>query len=318
MELRRLVFLANQKVDPTQKQSYWGPATDVGATVGDLVEERRPPHGFCYDSLMANCLLSLGSNLGDRGAHLQAALRSLSSLPQTSLLAQSSFRDTQPAGGPVQDPYLNAAAIIETSLDPLILLRRLQLIESSLGRVRTQRWGPRRIDLDLLLYDQLELNSPDLTVPHPRMAFRRFVLEPAVEIAAEMVYPINGWTVRMLAEHSHKADRTIVLRSTDGSNEQLLNSLADLPNVDIFRYQRKSRGDLSTRESCHKWTIFDRQITKMRTPPALVVVWQPTATNLESLDKSRRSKQRGPHLWIPGVTIEQARQEVIAAMAAME
>src|SRR5262245_24890681 len=148
---------------------------------------------------MANCLLSLGSNLGDRGAHLQASLRCLGSLPQTSLIAQSSFRDTNPVGGPAaQDPYLNAAALIETSLALHQLLAQLQRIENELGRIRTERWGPRTIDLDLLLYDQLEIESPELTLPHPRMSFRRFVLEPAAEIAAEMVYPINGWTIRRL------------------------------------------------------------------------------------------------------------------------
>ncbi len=274
---------------------------------------------------MAKCLLSLGSNLGDRSAHLQTALQQISTLPHTHLIAHSAFRDTQPIGGPAQDHYLNAAATIETSLEPLILLRRLQLIESNLGRVRTERWGPRTIDLDLLLYDQWELNQSELTIPHPRMSFRRFVLEPAVEVAAEMVYPINSWTVQMLAEHLQQTTRCIVLRSQDGSHEKLLSSLADVPNVEISRYQRRSRRssfrtatEHASEEGNCPWTLFDRFVAEIQDPPALVVVWQPALTNLEPLDAFRRSNRQGPHLWIPGIPLEQARQEVIAAMAAME
>ena len=96
----------------------------------------------------------------------------------------------RPIGGPAgQEPFLNAAALLETSLPPAELLARLQRIELHLGRTRETRWAARTLDLDLLLYDNLVLNTPYLTLPHPRMAFRRFVLEPAAEVAPEMAHP---------------------------------------------------------------------------------------------------------------------------------
>ena len=90
---------------------------------------------------------------------------------------------------------MNAAALLETDLPPAALLAALQDIERRLGRIRAERWGPRTIDLDLLLYDQLELETPELILPHPRMSFRRFVLGPAAEIAAEMAHPVCGNTI---------------------------------------------------------------------------------------------------------------------------
>ncbi|WP_254508354.1 2-amino-4-hydroxy-6-hydroxymethyldihydropteridine diphosphokinase [Anatilimnocola floriformis] len=249
---------------------------------------------------MANCLLSLGSNLGDRGAHLQAALRSLSSLPQTVLLAQSSFRDTKPVGGPAaQDPFLNAAALIETSLSAQQLLAELQRIENELGRVRTERWGPRTIDLDLLLYDKLELESPELTLPHPRMSFRRFVLEPANEIAAEMVYPINGWTIARLLENICKLPAEIALSPGLSESELRIDHSPEWALVDF---------DEQSRRELHGGV-----------KPRLVVVWHPAdAPSLSRLRRIRRRPDSPPMLWIAGASFEQARQEVIAAMAAME
>lgn len=152
--------------------------------------------------VMARCLIGIGANLGDRSATVSRAVERLANAEAVTLLARSRNFETQPVGGPAgQPPYLNAAALIETTLSPERLLDLLQQIESDLGRQRLVRWGARVIDLDLLLYDQLELESPRLVLPHPRLAVRRFVLEPAAEIAAAMIHPAIGWTMEQLGRH---------------------------------------------------------------------------------------------------------------------
>lgn len=164
---------------------------------------------------MATALLSLGSNVGDRAATLQQSLDLLALMPGLRIAATSFFHETKPAGGPApQEKFLNAAARLETSLSPRELLSVLQNVENQLGRVRDQRWGPRTIDLDLLLYDEVELETAELTLPHPRMSFRRFVLEPAAEIASEMVYPINGWTVGELRTNLEESPKYLALSCT--------------------------------------------------------------------------------------------------------
>jgi 2-amino-4-hydroxy-6-hydroxymethyldihydropteridine diphosphokinase len=151
---------------------------------------------------MVECLIALGANLGDRAATLEAALALIAEDSQSRLIARSGFYETAAVGGPAgQQAFLNAAARIETSRDCAATWELLSSVERRLGRVRDVRWGPRTIDLDLLLYGSLVLKSADLEVPHPRMAFRRFVLAPAAEVAAEMVHPTIGWTMRQLLAH---------------------------------------------------------------------------------------------------------------------
>ena len=126
-------------------------------------------------------IIALGSNLGDRVAYLRFGLDSLSNV-----IAQSQVFETDPVGGPDnQGAYLNMVAIVDTDLDPFALLRRLLQIEADANRVRVERWGPRTLDLDILFYDDYTITSEELTVPHPRFAERRFVLEPLAEVASE-------------------------------------------------------------------------------------------------------------------------------------
>ena len=149
---------------------------------------------------MATCLIGLGSNLGNRADCLDRASGLIARHAQVHDVLLSSYHRTPPVGGPAgQQDFLNAALRLETSLSPLDVLAWLQQCESHLGRRRTVRWGSRSIDLDLLLYDQITLDLPNLQVPHPRMAFRRFVLEPAAEIAGQMLHPSIGWSVARLA-----------------------------------------------------------------------------------------------------------------------
>jgi 2-amino-4-hydroxy-6-hydroxymethyldihydropteridine diphosphokinase len=145
--------------------------------------------------------IGLGSNLGDRHDYLQRALQALREQPGVVVVGLSSIHETEPEGGPTgQGKYLNAVAELQTDLNPGELLRILLDVEQRLGRIRGERNGPRTIDLDLLLYGDLILKEPGLTLPHPRMHERSFVLEPLSEIAASAIHPVLRCTVRQLAE----------------------------------------------------------------------------------------------------------------------
>lgn len=129
---------------------------------------------------MSTVLLALGSNLGDRRANLRAALAALEEAGVT--VTRTSFAWETPPVPADQPPFLNAAAAAETSLEPPALLAALKQIERALGRRPARRWGPRPIDLDILFYDGVRLDTPDLTIPHPRIAERAFVLAPLSEV----------------------------------------------------------------------------------------------------------------------------------------
>jgi 2-amino-4-hydroxy-6-hydroxymethyldihydropteridine diphosphokinase len=149
--------------------------------------------------MSSRALIGLGSNLGDRRATLEGAIAALGATPGIRVRRVSAFQETEPVGGPPgQGAYLNAAAELETTLEPLELLHVLQTIENRFGRVRTVRWGERTLDLDLLLFDDRIIRTPTLSVPHPRFAERRFVLEPLAEIAPQAVEPRTGRTVSEL------------------------------------------------------------------------------------------------------------------------
>jgi 2-amino-4-hydroxy-6-hydroxymethyldihydropteridine diphosphokinase len=151
---------------------------------------------------MATALIALGSNLGDRQRKLDDAVAQLGNTPNVVVLATSRWRETKPVGGPEgQAAFLNGAALLGTSLTPQQLHAVLQQIETAAGRTREGRWAPRTLDLDLLLYDDQVIDTPELTVPHPRMAFRRFVLERAAEIGPDMRHPTIGWTIEKLTDH---------------------------------------------------------------------------------------------------------------------
>jgi 2-amino-4-hydroxy-6-hydroxymethyldihydropteridine diphosphokinase len=150
--------------------------------------------------------LALGSNLdgpvGDRHVSLDAAIAQIAHLPQTRLLACSSVIETKPWGPVPQGDYLNAACLVETTLTPHALLVLLHTIERSLGRDRSHetRFGPRTLDLDIVLFADLILSDPDLIIPHPRMHERAFVLGPLAQIAPAMLHPTLRRTVLQLFE----------------------------------------------------------------------------------------------------------------------
>jgi len=150
---------------------------------------------------MTTVYLGLGSNLGDRRRNLEAALDALRAHPQIAVTAVSAFLETDPVGGPPgQGRFLNAAAKIETDLLPEALLEELKRVERALGRKPGPRWGPREVDLDILLCGDTILETGTLVIPHPRMRERRFVLEPLAEIAPTARDPVTGLSVRDLLE----------------------------------------------------------------------------------------------------------------------
>jgi 2-amino-4-hydroxy-6-hydroxymethyldihydropteridine diphosphokinase len=149
---------------------------------------------------MTNAFIGIGSNLGDRETYLRRALEQLGSEEGLEVVAVSELRETEPVGPVEQGPFLNGAVQIRTGLPARKLLERLLAIEERLGRVRGERYGPRTIDLDLLLYGDEELDEPGLTVPHPRLHERRFALEPLAELAPDLVVPGRGSLSGLLAE----------------------------------------------------------------------------------------------------------------------
>jgi len=146
--------------------------------------------------------IALGSNLGDREATVHDAIQRLDSHDDIKVLTVSAMHETEPVGQSGQRRYINAAAKLRTTLDPQELLDALLAIERRLGRSRhdCQKWGPRTIDLDLLLYGDDVINRPGLVVPHPRMHERSFVLDPLLEIAAAVQHPVLGETIESLRQ----------------------------------------------------------------------------------------------------------------------
>jgi len=196
---------------------------------------------------MANALIALGANLGERRHTLSAAFVQLARLPGTLLLKRSQLHATRPIGGPVgQGEFLNAAALLSTSLSPAELMGGLHKIEAAANRQRIERWQARTLDLDLLLYDEQVIDGPNaqgLVVPHPRMSFRRFVLEQAVDVAPGMVHPPSGWTIAGLLFHLQQSDNRVAVGS---ENEEAARPLIDVlsrtfPETEAALYQRHDR-----------------------------------------------------------------------------
>ena len=149
---------------------------------------------------MATAFIGIGSNLGDRETHLRRALDLLAAEDGIEVVAVSGLRETEPVGPVEQGPFLNGAVQVSTDLPPQQLLARLLDVEQRLGRVRDVRFGPRTIDLDLLVYGDETADEPGLTLPHPRLHERRFALEPLAELDPSLVVPGRGPVSALLSE----------------------------------------------------------------------------------------------------------------------
>jgi 2-amino-4-hydroxy-6-hydroxymethyldihydropteridine diphosphokinase len=149
---------------------------------------------------MGNAFIGIGSNLGDREATLRRAIELLAAEDGIEVVAVSELRETEPVGPVEQGPFLNGAVRLATELPPRELLERLLAIEQRLGRVRKERFGPRTIDLDLLLVGEQVIDEPGLTIPHPRLHERPFALAPVAELAPDLVIPGRGPISALLAK----------------------------------------------------------------------------------------------------------------------
>jgi 2-amino-4-hydroxy-6-hydroxymethyldihydropteridine diphosphokinase len=292
---------------------------------------------------MAQALISLGSNVGNPAESLRQALALLALVPGLRVTVTSSFHETKPAGGPAaQENFLNAAARLETDLPPPELFSVLQNLEQKLGRIRTERWGPRTIDLDLLLYDGLELETPELILPHPRMSFRRFVLEPAAETAPEMVHPLCGNTIAGLLRHLEQTPRYLAVAGFDPAVTAVLQRNPRLV-VAVEQERRISAGDPAKLlglidelehdqwlvgevwgASHSRFTISDRggiespaeTMSALVQPKLLIVL--PAAGPSAAVRQRIRETYRGPVLWLKHAHAPLVSDEVLAAIQAME
>ncbi|MDP8910584.1 MAG: 2-amino-4-hydroxy-6-hydroxymethyldihydropteridine diphosphokinase [Actinomycetota bacterium] len=150
--------------------------------------------------MTARAFVGVGSNLGDREATVRSGLAALAHGEEVSVVAVSTLRETEPVGLIDQPPFLNGAVLLQTSLDARSLLERLLVVERAHGRTRGgPPLGPRTLDLDLLLYGEEVIDEPGLTVPHPRLHERRFVLEPLAELDSDLVVPGRGPVRRLLS-----------------------------------------------------------------------------------------------------------------------
>ena len=148
---------------------------------------------------MSRVFIGIGSNEGERFQHISRAAQQLQATDGIRVVQMAMIIETDPVGGPPQGPYLNTVVELATTLEPLALLERLQAIERQRGRVpSSQRWGPRPMDLDLLLYDDRVMDHPRLVLPHPRLPERAFVLEPLAQLAPELIHPVLRQSIAAL------------------------------------------------------------------------------------------------------------------------
>jgi len=243
---------------------------------------------------MAHCLIALGSNLGDRAQQLRQALAGLASLPATRLMARSRWLETPPIGGPAgQGPFLNGAALVSTSLAPAALLAELRRIESASGRVRADRWAARSLDVDLLLYEDAVIQTAELEVPHPRMAFRRFVLEPAAEIVPWMIHPENWWSIAGLLQHLNRGAEMIAVAAADEEMaDQLIEHIATELNLQIA----SAGPPPSERPSIARWSSVLGGPTER--PKLLLAVGASAGVDTRQLRRMLQLPLSGPVVWV--------------------
>jgi 2-amino-4-hydroxy-6-hydroxymethyldihydropteridine diphosphokinase len=262
---------------------------------------------YAVEQIMARSLIAVGSNLGDRTATLDAAVSALAQADDVELLRQSAWQMTLPVGGRAgRNEFLNGAVLVETPLSPQALLAGLQEIEDRFGRERQERWGDRTLDLDLLLYDDAVIDTPSLTVPHPRMSFRPFALEPAVEIAPELVHPTIGWSLERLLAHLDAGADAVALVSQE-------NSRRDAVAIELLRRYPLELSGPTIRDEA-RWPA--QATTFLRVPDAPPTSGEPKLTIVLG-QETPHVPGRGPTLGVPAADGQDMMTDVFAAVAAV-
>ena len=285
---------------------------------------------------MIPVLVALGSNLGDSEKNIRDAVARLEEAPGISQLRTSHFFSTSPIGGPPnQATFCNAATTFFTKLSPGNVLETLQRIENALGRTRKVRWAARTIDLDLLLYGDACVESATLQVPHPRMLYRKFVLRPAIDIAADWKHPVTGWTLQQHWDHLESSDRYVAIV---GSNQSVVSAVAqqvaaatassvvlraqcENNNTDCVEQPRRVYSTLSTQFLVSDFWMaesadqFNNEPTTAPQPRLLVVIGNSESEAQDDLERRIRDSDVGPVLRLND--IESAADEVQAAIEAM-
>lgn len=279
---------------------------------------------------MPKSLIGLGANLEHPDKVLIDVVQRLENMPAVKIVDLSPVYQTLPIGGPHgQNVYLNATVVINSNYEASDLLALLQGLENALGRTHDIRWGSRIIDLDLLLHGDEIINTPKLILPHPRMTFRRFVLHPSCDIAADMIHPTTRCTLNQLLNHLNQTLNYIVL--SGGTEEDRTTIVRDakkeLASHGIELIRESSRNEVGRLPS-KTWIVSDQSEgfgsvdskDKIKlTPPKLLVLLNPIQEN-ESNDGSLRTVTfSGPQLQLgnPGCTLRDSVVEVVAAIMAM-
>jgi 2-amino-4-hydroxy-6-hydroxymethyldihydropteridine diphosphokinase len=256
---------------------------------------------------MTKCLIALGSNLGDRAATLDAAIGTLAASPGVELVSHSAWQLTIAVGGDGPQPeFLNGAALFETSRDVAEFHALLQQVETQFGRERHERWGNRTLDLDLLLYGDSIVDAPTLTVPHPRMSFRPFVLEPAVEIAGTMLHPTIGWTLdALLSQLEAGADCVAIVSKNESVRVDLADSLAD--RFGLVRCNPRDSDPQLWPAGSTVWLAVPSGPESSGRPKLSILLDLPAASE----------KGRGPLVRIASTSRDEVLRETFAAIAAV-
>ena len=277
-----------------------------------------------------DCLIGLGSNLGDSRELLESAIQQLQQHPEVSVTAVSDWINTAPIGGAPSAPgYLNGAARLSTPLPAANLLQLLLQIESALGRQRVRRWSSRTVDLDLLIHGDTIVDDPDgVTVPHPWMGFRCFVLQPAAQIAGEMIHPQIQWSVNRLWKHAQRRPLVICLLGLGGLFDELAELVVRDASATVI-----SLGAVS-QEPAFRLSFQQDLMEKCETPLLVVDEWwhpsrdimvpadasDPIAPNLSihplPIDEECRTMP-GPFLYLPILEQETWLHQVRAAIAGL-
>ncbi len=295
---------------------------------------------------MATCLISFGANIGEASDTVQSAARMLQDrLAFGDELQLSRFYKTPPVGGPNgQSPFVNAVAAISTSYTPIEVWQIIRTIERELGRERVQRWEARKIDLDILLYDDVRIWTRQLKIPHPRMCMRRFILAPAMEVAADWQDPVSQMAIKQLAMRvSQEPGSLTLVAGSEVQPMQVLESVAQFSHAKVVpANELGSKAPMENGQRLVTWVDSGQFASKSelaaylnQLPTRLTVFWesvdpgfawedqhQELAANLrlsESSDPMHRPISIvGPRYLLATNDLDWAVHELVAALDAMD